>query len=54
MNILMHFPQSKADLDTLPARISEIHAEAAIHHLDQLTCPREQKLELLIAILQAN
>lgn len=50
MNIIVYHPKSPENVRTLKKRVATIHAEAALQYIDKLTCPKEQKIELVNAI----
>ena len=47
MKIIVHYPKSEKGLSELCERVAEIHTEAIISHLNSLSCPKEQKLQVV-------
>ena len=46
MNVIVHYPKTAKGLELLRQKVAEVHAEAAIRHLNKLHCPKEQRLQL--------
>ena len=53
MNVMMHYPNNVKNMLELKKRIAEIHAQAVIQNIQSLSCPKEQKLELIKEIKQS-
>lgn len=51
MNVIMHYPSSKGDIQTLQRKVSTIHAETIIKYLDKSSCSKEQKTKLIDDII---
>jgi len=52
MTVVVHCsndPQKQKEIDQ---RIAKIHAEFVLGYIEKLNCPKEQKLELIDAIVQ--
>lgn len=47
MNIVVHYPKSADAIAELGKRVAEVHIEAATAHINSLSCPKSQKLELI-------
>lgn len=47
MNIIVHYPKSEKDLSDLKKRVSDVHIEALISHINKLSCPFNQKKSLI-------
>lgn len=47
MNVIIHYPKSSEDTQTLQKRVAMIHAQAVISYIQKLSCPKEQKLHLI-------
>lgn len=39
-------------MDELKERVAQVHADAAIRYIVNLSCPKEQKTELLKAVIE--
>lgn len=52
MNIIVHYPESEAAKRELSKRVAIIHAQAIIQKVKSLSCPLEQKLALLDAVIE--
>lgn len=50
--MVSYYPQNSAAMLELQRRVAEIHARFAAEHIAKLNCPKEQKLELLQAIIE--
>ena len=53
MNIIIHFPTAPSDINALKNKIATVHADAVNSYIQNLTCPKEQKLVLVKAIQNA-
>lgn len=47
MTVTVHYPAKQEDITALRERVASAHAQAVIHYLHRLSCPDEQKLELV-------
>lgn len=47
MNIIVHYPQSAEAITELEKRVTTVHIEAVTAHINSLSCPKSQKLELI-------
>lgn len=47
MLVIVHYPKSKDGQQELARRVAMVHAETVISLIRTLSCPTEQKLELL-------
>ena len=52
MKVVSYFPQDPAAMLELQRRAAEIHARFAADYIAKLNCPKEQKKELLNAIIK--
>lgn len=50
MEVFMHYPEAEEDKQVLRQKVSEVQAEAVIKYISKLTCPLEQKMELVQSI----
>ena len=50
MKIIVHYPKTKENIDALAKKVADVHADYVIEHIRQLSCPAEQKVELVKAI----
>lgn len=50
MEVFVHYPEAKKDKQALRQKVSEVQAEAVIKYISKLTCPLEQKMNLLQSI----
>lgn len=47
MNIIVHYPQSTEGKDALEEKVATVYAQSVLQKLQSLSCPKEQKSELL-------
>ena len=47
MKVMVYYPKAKEDTAALQRKVSEVHAQAVASYLQNLNCPKEQKLRLL-------
>ncbi len=47
MRIIVHYPKSEKELSELGEKVAEIHTEAIISYLDNLSCSKEQKMQMI-------
>lgn len=52
MNIKVHLPTDKQDIETLQEEIAKIHVQAIVDYLKKLNCPTSQKIALIKDIVQ--
>lgn len=50
MEVFIHYPIAEEDKQALRQKVSEVQAEAVIKYISKLTCPLEQKMELVQSI----
>ncbi len=50
MEVIIHCPKRESDKQHLRQKASEVQAEIVIKYISKLTCPLEQKLNLVQAI----
>ena len=46
MNIIVYYPKCEQDIKALQKKVAKVHADAVIHHIQKLKCPKEQKMKL--------
>ena len=47
MNIIVHYPTSEKALADLKKNVAKVHIEAVLSHINSLSCPKLQKLEII-------
>ena len=47
MNIIVHYPQSAEAMADLEQCVATVHIEAVTTYINNLSCPKSQKLSLL-------
>lgn len=47
MNIVVHYPKSADRAAELEKLVAKVHIEAVTAHINSLSCPKSQKLELI-------
>lgn len=47
MKVMVYYPTAEEDIAALQQKISEVHAQAVASYLQNLNCPKEEKLRLL-------
>jgi len=52
LKVVSYFPQDPAAMLELQRRAAEVHARFAADYIAKLGCPKEQKLELLGAVIK--
>ena len=52
VNLITHFPHTEEATAELARRAATIHADAVLRQIKELSCPVEQKMELLEAVVQ--
>ena len=50
MKVIVYYPTSEADIASLKQKVSNVHAQAVARHIKNLSCPKEQKEELINSI----
>lgn len=50
MEVFIHYPIAEEDKQALRQKVSEVQAEAVAKYILRLTCPLEQKMELVQSI----
>ena len=53
VDVIFSYPKRDAEKEELDRRVAEVHADAVIRRIKDLTCPTAQKLELLDAVIAA-
>lgn len=52
INLIVYSPKTEAGKEELARRVSDVHAGGVTQRLKSLTCPTQQKLDLLDAIME--
>lgn len=52
INLILYYPKTDAGKADLARRASDVHAAAATQRLKSLSCPTQQKLDLLDAVIR--
>lgn len=47
MNIIIHYPSSEESKQKLREKVAVTYANAVFEKVNQLNCPKEQKIELI-------
>lgn len=47
MNVIVHYPKSAEALTAQQNNVAKIHIDAVMSYINSLSCPKEQKLQLL-------
>ena len=50
MKIIVHYPKTEENKSALASKVAEVHADCVIDHICKLTCPADQKVELVKAV----
>ena len=53
IHIIVHYPKTEEGKRELAQRAAGVHADMVSRHIQKLTCPSEQKMELLDAVIAA-
>lgn len=53
INLIVYHPRTEAGREDLARRVAEVHAMAVSQRIKALSCPQEQKLALLDAVIDA-
>lgn len=53
IHIIFHYPKTEEGKRELAQRAASVHADMVSRHIQKLTCPSEQKIELLDAVIAA-
>ena len=48
VNLIVHYPKTKAGVRVLEQRVAAVHADAAKAYIAALSCPAEQKIALAV------
>lgn len=52
MKIRMHYPETEEGMAAFNDRLAEIHVNAIIHYIENMTCSPKQKIELYDSIVE--
>lgn len=52
MNIIVHYPKDPENIRILKERVAVVHAQGITQYLENLTCPKEQKVQLIKDLMQ--
>lgn len=47
MNVIIHYPESEDGMKVLQDKVSVVHSEYVLKYIQNMTCPKEQKLKLI-------
>jgi hypothetical protein len=50
LKVIVHPPRSPEGLRDLQKRVAAVHAEAVLKYITKLSCPKEQKMQLVSSI----
>ena len=53
MNVVVHFPKKPEHIAALRERVAVVHAQAILQRLQKISCPKEQKLQIIREIKQS-
>ena len=53
MNVIVHYPQKQESIQALQEKVAVLHSKAITRFLEKLTCPKEQKLQLIKKIQES-
>lgn len=53
LSVIMHYPTTEKGRLELANRMAEVHADAVCRRIRELTCPDEQKLQLLDTVIES-
>ena len=53
IKLIVHFPKTDTGKQELARRAASVHADAVNRKLQKLTCPHQQKRQLLDAVIQS-
>lgn len=54
IHVIFHYPRTEEGARELAMCAAEIHANAVIRRIQDLNCSRQQKLELLDAVIESH
>ena len=54
VNLIVYRPRTEQEQTELARRIAGIHADAVLRQVKELSCPAEQKKELLEGVIEAS
>jgi hypothetical protein len=54
VNIIVYYPKTRENINELHKKVAEIHAEAVLRNIQNLPCPKEQKIRLLNKIIDKS
>ena len=54
VNLIVYRPRTEQEQTELARRIAGIHAEIVLRQVQELSCPAEQKMELLEAVVEGE
>ena len=47
VKIIVHYPKSEKELSDLSKKVVDLHIEAIISYLNNQSCPKEQKMQII-------
>ena len=52
MKVIVYPPKDPDSIRALQKKVATVHAEAVLRYLNKLSCPKEQKIKLLNALIE--
>ena len=53
MEVTVHYPTSKTTMAILQKKLAIVHAQSVLRYIQNLTCPKEQKLGMIDSIINS-
>ncbi|MGN0307591.1 MAG: hypothetical protein ACI4DN_05180 [Lachnospiraceae bacterium] len=53
INVIVHYPKTFEGQRELAERVADVHASLVNQHIKKLTCPSDQKIQLLDAVIKS-
>ena len=53
MDVIVHYPKTAEQQATFDTRVAKFRAEYILRYIERLTCPVEQKIALLDAVIES-
>ncbi|MGN0268937.1 MAG: hypothetical protein ACI4D7_14825 [Lachnospiraceae bacterium] len=53
IHLIVHYPKTEAEKRELAKRVAGVHASLVYQYIQKLSCPSEQKVQLLDAVVEA-
>ena len=51
MKIIVHYPTTADKIDELEKSVADIHAQAVARYMENLSCPKKQKIKIVDQLL---